>query len=95
MLMFKNKRIYSLILTIFMIVGVFIIPTTSHAKSQVLGIPEAQIKDTAVIDLINRVQLEVTGADIAAVALFQPGDVNISFNPDIRGYNYDMFQGVD
>lgn len=113
--------------------------------SEIKGIPEAQIRDTAVIDLINEVQLKATGADIAAAALFQsksnikagnityasifdiykypntligieingkelknymewsakyyntfkPGDVNISFNPDIRGYNYDMFQGID
>lgn len=113
--------------------------------SEIKGIPEAQLRDTAVIDLINQVQLEATGADIAAAALFQsksnikagdityasifdiykypntligieingkelkdymewsaryyntfkPGDINISFNPDIRGYNYDMFQGVD
>ena len=26
---------------------------------------------------------------------FTPGDINISFNPNIRVYNYDMFQGVD
>ncbi|MGJ0846874.1 5'-nucleotidase C-terminal domain-containing protein [Tissierella praeacuta] len=113
--------------------------------SEIKGIPEAQIRDTAVIDLINEVQLKATGADIAAAALFQPnsnikagnityasifdiykypntlvgieingkelkdymewsakyyntfkpGDINISFNPNIRGYNYDMFQGVE
>ncbi len=26
---------------------------------------------------------------------FKPGDLTISFNPDIRIYNYDMFSGVD
>ncbi len=26
---------------------------------------------------------------------YKPGDVTISFNPNIRGYKYDMFQGVD
>ncbi|HKL41694.1 MAG TPA: 5'-nucleotidase C-terminal domain-containing protein [Clostridia bacterium] len=116
-----------------------------HPPSKVEGIPEAQIKDTAVIDLINDVQLEYTGADVSAAALFKPssnikegditysdifdiykypntlyavevsgaelkdymewsasyfntyeeGDLTISFNPDIRGYNYDMFAGVD
>lgn len=25
----------------------------------------------------------------------KPGDVTISFNPDVRGYNYDMFEGVN
>lgn len=116
-----------------------------HPESEVPGIPEAQIRDTAVIDLINEVQLKYTGADVAAAALFKPdsniekgpvtysdifdiykypntlyavevtgkqlkeymewsasyyntykpGDVTISFNPDIRGYNYDMFAGVE
>ena len=26
---------------------------------------------------------------------WQPGDINISFNPEVPGYLYDMFQGVD
>ena len=109
------------------------------------GIPAAQVQDTAVLDLINRVQLENTGADISSAALFvadstidqgpvsikdaariykysntlyaveitgaelkkylestaayyntyQPGDITISFDPEIRGYSYDMFQGID
>lgn len=110
------------------------------------GIPTAQIQDTALVDLINIVQLHYTGADVSLAALFdsasdlkagdfrkkdsvnvykydntlmavkvtgaalkaimeeyagkyynqyQQGDVTISFNPDIRGYNYDMFAGVD
>ncbi len=116
-----------------------------HPESEVPGIPEAQIRDTALIDLINTVQLKYTGADVSAAALFKPGsnikkgpvnyanifniykyantlyavevtgkelknymewsaayfnrykpgDVTISFNPEIRGYNYDMFAGVD
>jgi 2',3'-cyclic-nucleotide 2'-phosphodiesterase/3'-nucleotidase len=115
------------------------------SPSEIPGIPEAQIRDTGVMDLINIVQLEATGADVAGAALFSqnsnlrmgdvtyadifeiykypntligievtgaelkdymewsasyyntyaPGDINISFNPNIRGYNYDMFQGVD
>ena len=113
--------------------------------SEIPGIPEAQLKDTALIDLINNVQLKATGADVSGAALFSSGsnlrkgdvnyanifeiykypntlvgvevtgkelkdymewsanyyntftkgDINISFNPDIRVYNYDMFQGVD
>lgn len=112
---------------------------------EIPGIPEAQMKDTGVMDLINDVQIKYTGADVAGAALFSqnsnlrtgdvtyasifeiykypntligievtgaelkaymewsasyyntfaPGDINISFNPNIRGYNYDMFQGVD
>lgn len=116
-----------------------------HPASEVNGIPEAQIRDTAVIDLINEVQLKYSEADIAAAALFKDssnikkgdityssifdiykypntlvgvevtgnelkkymewsasyfntykeGDVTISFDPNIRGYNYDMFAGLD
>lgn len=109
------------------------------------GIPTAQIQDTALVDLINIVQMHYTGADVSLAALFdsasdlkagdfrkkdsvnvykydntlfavnvtgkalkeimeqyagayfneyREGDVTISFNPDIRGYNYDMFAGV-
>ncbi|MGP3778559.1 5'-nucleotidase C-terminal domain-containing protein [Halanaerobium saccharolyticum] len=114
-------------------------------EDPVAGIPAAQVQDTAVLDLINRVQLENTGADISSAALFvadstinqgpvsikdaariykysntlyaveitgeelknylestvayyntyQPGDITISFDPEIRGYAYDMFQGID
>lgn len=116
-----------------------------HPESEVPGIPEAQLRDTAVIDLINEVQLKYTEADVSAAALFKessnikegaitysdifdiykypnslyavevtgkelkdymewsasyyntykPGDVTISFNPQIRIYNYDMFAGVE
>ncbi|MEG0269700.1 MAG: 5'-nucleotidase C-terminal domain-containing protein [Clostridia bacterium] len=110
------------------------------------GIPTAQIQDTALVDLINEVQLFYTGADVSLAALFSsksdlvkgdykkkdavnvykydntlmaakltgaqlkaimekqagayfnaftPGDVTISFNPEIRMYNYDMFAGVN
>ena len=109
------------------------------------GIPTAQIQDTALVDLINIVQLHYTGADVSLAALFdsasdlkagdfrkkdsvnvykydntlmavkvdgkalkaimeaygasyfntyREGDVTISFNPGIRGYNFDMFAGV-
>lgn len=116
-----------------------------HPKAEVKGIPEGQIKDTALIELINKVQLEATGADVAAAALFKPtsnlpkgdinfanvfdiyqyantlvgvevtgkelkaymewsagyyntykpGDLTVSFNANVRGYAYDMFDGVD
>jgi 2',3'-cyclic-nucleotide 2'-phosphodiesterase / 3'-nucleotidase len=110
------------------------------------GIPTAVVQDTALIDLINRVQMNATGADVSLAALFdassnltkgsfhkrdgvkvykydntlmavrvtgkqlkaimeqqagnffntaKPGDVTISFNPSIRLYNYDMFEGVN
>lgn len=109
------------------------------------GIPTAQIQDTALMDLINIVQMHYTGADLSLAALFdtnsnlkagdfrkkdsvnvykydntlmavkvtgenlkaimeryagayfnqyREGDVTISFNPNIRVYNYDMFAGL-
>ncbi|MCY6356113.1 5'-nucleotidase C-terminal domain-containing protein [Clostridium sp. ZS2-4] len=111
---------------------------------KIKGIPTAQVEDTAMIDLINKVQMHYTGADVAAAACFRndanmkqgqikrcdaaliykysntlellevtgkqlkqymewsasfyntykPGDLTVSFNPEIRGYNYDMFSGV-
>lgn len=116
-----------------------------HPQSEIKGIPEAQIRDTAVMDLINQVQLDHTDADVSAAALFkkdsnieegpvtyadvfdiykfpntlklvevtgaelkdymewsanyyntyEPGDINISFNPEMEDYKYDMFAGVD
>ena len=103
------------------------------------------LRDTAVIDLILKTELENSGADVASASLFtdysdlpegniyykdifriykydntlyrmsvtgaelkkymewsagyynqwQPGDINISFDPEFPGYKYDMFGGVD
>jgi 2',3'-cyclic-nucleotide 2'-phosphodiesterase / 3'-nucleotidase / 5'-nucleotidase len=114
------------------------------SAEEVKGIPTAQIQDTAMIDLINEVQMYYTGAKVSAAAAFsttanikagdvtkagvsaiylydntlyklqvtgaqlkkfmewsaayyntyKPGDVTLSFNENIRGYNYDMFDGV-
>lgn len=114
-------------------------------ENEIKEIPSAQIMDTALIDLINEVQMYYTGAKVSAAALFvmdanlkpgdihksdsslvykydntlykmkmtgaqlkkfmewsasyfnqyQPGDLTISFSPDIRAYNYDMFAGVN
>lgn len=110
------------------------------------GIPNGLLKDHALADLINTVQLANSGADVSMAALFSPdanltkgefrfkdgvkiykydntlygvtvtgaqlkkimevqagalyntyrdGDVTISFDPDFRLYQYDMFAGVD
>lgn len=110
------------------------------------GIPNAVITDGPLLDLINTVQMEKTGADVSLAALFDvksnllkgdykkkdgvnvykydntlfavkvtgkqlkaimeqqagtffnqyvDGDVTISFNENIRLYNYDVFAGVD
>ncbi|MBQ1490870.1 MAG: 5'-nucleotidase C-terminal domain-containing protein [Blautia sp.] len=114
-------------------------------ENEILGLPEGKLQDTAVIDLILKIQLENSGADVTACALFkdtsdlpegainygnifdiykfdntlyaldvtgaelkgymewsaecynqwQPGDINISFDPEYPGYLYDMFAGVD
>lgn len=114
-------------------------------ENEINGIPEGKLRDTAVVDLINKVQLKATGADVSAAALFKDtsnlkkgdityanifdiykfdntlytvkvtgkelkaymewsashynqwkeGDISISFNPDVPGYLYDMFAGVD
>lgn len=114
-------------------------------ENEIAEIPTAQIQDTALIDLINEVQMYYTDADVSAAALFnmnanlkegdirkcdtalvykfantlyklemtgsqlkqymewsasyyntwKPGDLTISFNPDMRSYLYDMFAGVN
>ncbi|MCH4888489.1 LysM peptidoglycan-binding domain-containing protein [Acidaminobacter sp. JC074] len=113
-------------------------------EASVTTMPTTQIEDTALIDLINDVQLFYTGAQISSAAAFKTdmnlvagdfkkkdvaniykypntltavnitganlldymewsasyyntymhGDVTVSFNPSIRGYNYDMFAGM-
>lgn len=113
--------------------------------NEIEGIPQAQIEETAMINLINEVQTYYTDADISAAALFnvdsnlkegdikksdtsliykyantlyklemtgaqlkkymewsasyyntyKPGDLTISFDENIRAYNYDMFTGVN
>jgi 2',3'-cyclic-nucleotide 2'-phosphodiesterase (5'-nucleotidase family) len=112
---------------------------------KVTTMPTAQLQDTAVINLINRVQKKYADAEISSAALFnfgsnlkkgpfkkkdvayiykypntlvgvnitgenllkymewsasyyntwKEGDITISFNPNVRGYNYDMFYGVN
>jgi 2',3'-cyclic-nucleotide 2'-phosphodiesterase/3'-nucleotidase/5'-nucleotidase len=111
---------------------------------EVKGIPEAQLRPTAMISLINNVQRKATGAQLAASALFKadsklnagdisysnifdiykypntlvsvnitgenllkymenqadyyntpgPDDLTISFNSNIRVYNYDIVSGI-
>ena len=40
-------------------------------ENEIRGIPEGKLRDTAVVDLINRIQLEASGADVSAAALFK------------------------
>jgi len=126
--------------------GVFGTATANfQPANEISGIPAGKLQDTAVMDLINKVQLENSGADVSAAALFKdtsniekgdinygdifniykfdntlyrvkitgkelkaymewsascynqwkPGDLSISFNPEMPGYLYDMFAGVN
>ncbi|MGL4363310.1 MAG: bifunctional metallophosphatase/5'-nucleotidase [Cellulosilyticaceae bacterium] len=109
------------------------------------GIPTMQVKDTAIMDLINKVQLIYAETDLSVSPAFQtdsnllkgdlkkkdivniykygntligakingkelknymelsakyynqykPGDLTVSFNPEVRAHNYDMFAGVN
>ena len=51
-------------------------------ENEIAGLPEGKLRDTAVMDLINKVQLENSGADVSAAALFKDtsdlpeGDIN-------------------
>ncbi|MCT4563206.1 MAG: 5'-nucleotidase C-terminal domain-containing protein [Maledivibacter sp.] len=119
-------------------------PDYITGSSDITTMPTAQIEDTAVIDLINEVQMFYAKSEISSAALFnfgsnlpqgefknkdvafiykyantlvgvnitgenlkkymewsasyyntyKDGDVTVSFNPEIRGYNYDMFSGM-
>ena len=60
---------------------------------EIAGLPEGKLQDTAVMDLINKVQLENSGADVSAAALFKDtsdlpeGDINYGNIFDI--YKFD------
>jgi 2',3'-cyclic-nucleotide 2'-phosphodiesterase (5'-nucleotidase family) len=114
-------------------------------EATVTTMPTSQVEDTALLDLINDVQMFYTGSDVSSAATFtnsmnlvagdfmkkdvayiykypntlmgvnitgknlkaymewsasyyntyHPGDLTVSFDEDIRGYNYDMFAGVE
>lgn len=61
-------------------------------ENEIRGIPAGRVMDTAVMDLINTVQLENSGADVTAVALFKDtsdlkkGDLNYGNLFDIYKY---------
>lgn len=114
-------------------------------ENEIDGLPEGKIRDTAVPDLIMKIQLLSSGADVTAASLFQntsdlptgditfrdvmgiykydnvlyrvsvtgkelreymewsagcynqwvPGDINISFDPEVPDYLQDFFAGVE
>lgn len=113
--------------------------------AEIPGIPQGHVADSAFVDLICKVQMYYSGADVTATAMFnknanlqpgdirrcdvaqiykfantlykaqmtgkqlkkymewsvnyfaqaQPDDLTVTFNPDVRDYLYDMFEGVD
>ncbi len=119
-------------------------PDYITGEDSVSTMPTAQLIDTAVIDLINDVQMHYTKAEVSSAALFnfgsnlkegdfkkkdvafiykypntlvgvnitgenlkkymewsanyyntyEEGDLTVSFNSEVRGYNYDMFSGM-
>lgn len=62
-------------------------------KNEIMGIPEGKLRDTAVMDLINTVQLKNSGADVSAAALFaDTSDIkkgNINYGTIFGIYKYD------
>lgn len=119
-------------------------PDYITGAGEITTMPTSQLEDTAVIDLINDVQMFYTNAEVSSAALFNfgsnltagdfkkkdvafiykypntlvgvhitgdnllkymewsvsyynsytSGDVTISFDENVRGYNYDMFSGM-
>ncbi len=67
-------------------------------KNEILGIPEGKLRDTAVMDLINEVQLLNSGADVSAAALFADasdipkGDINYGTIFGIYKYDNTLYR---
>ncbi|MGE4583246.1 MAG: bifunctional UDP-sugar hydrolase/5'-nucleotidase [Sphaerochaeta sp.] len=67
-------------------------------KNEIKGIPEGKLRDTAVMDLINDVQLENSGADVSAAALFADtsdipkGDINYGTIFGIYKYDNTLYR---
>lgn len=67
-------------------------------NNEILGIPEGKLRDTAVMDLINDVQLLNSGADVSAAALFadtsdiRKGDINYGTIFGIYKYDNTLYR---
>jgi len=67
-------------------------------KNEIMGIPEGKLRDTAVMDLINDVQLQNSGADVSAAALFadtsdiKAGDINYGTIFGIYKYDNTLYR---
>ena len=67
-------------------------------ENEIRGIPAGRVMDTAVMDLINRIQLENSGADVSAAALFKDtsdlpaGDINYGNIFDIYKFDNTLYR---
>ena len=72
--------------------------TTARFQPEIRGIPAGRVMDTAVMDLINTVQLENSGADVSAAALFKgtsdlpKGDINYGNIFDIYKFDNTLYR---
>ena len=66
--------------------------------NEIMGLPEGKLRDTAVMDLINAVQLANSGADVSAAALFSDssdipaGDINYGTIFGIYKYDNTLYR---
>lgn len=66
--------------------------------NEIAGLPEGKLRDTAVMDLINRIQLENAQADVSAAALFKDtsdlpeGDINYGNIFDIYKFDNTLYR---
>ena len=80
--------------------GVSLGSTTARFQpdNEIAGIPEGKLRDTAVMDLINQIQLEQSGADVSAAALFKDtsdlpeGDINYGNIFDIYKFDNTLYR---
>ena len=67
-------------------------------ENEIRGIPAGRVMDTAVMDLINQIQLENSGADVSAAALFKDtsdlpaGDINYGNIFDIYKFDNTLYR---
>lgn len=67
-------------------------------ENEIKGLPEGKLRDTAVMDLINMIQLEASGADVSAAALFKDtsdlpeGDINYGNIFDIYKFDNTLYR---
>lgn len=80
--------------------GVALGSTTAkfQPENEISGIPAGRVMDTAVMDLINKIQLENSGADVSAAALFKDtsdlpaGDINYGNIFDIYKFDNTLYR---